>query len=91
MPPAAPPAAIPLVEDAIAVWRVHKERDPRRPPRYPAGKYRFDAPTSQYPVTYGNVDRLACFAEVYGDRRQILADQATRVWEQRGAPGQRVW
>ena len=78
LPPAALPAAIPLVEEVIAIWRVHQEPDPRTPPRYPTGRYRFDAPAGQYPVTYGNVDRLACFAEVYGDRRQILADQATR-------------
>lgn len=79
LPPATPPAQIALVGEVIAVWRVHQEPDPRLPRRYPIGKYRFDAPAGQYPVTYGNVDRLACFAEVYGDRWQILADQATRA------------
>jgi hypothetical protein len=81
LPPVAP-AAIPLVEEVVAVWRVHKEPDPRNPPRYPTARYRFDAPASEYPVTYGNIDRLACFAEVYGDRGQILGDQATRSLSQ---------
>ena len=49
--PPAQPAAIPLVEEVVAVWRVHKEPDPRAPPRYPAGRYRFDAPAGEYPVT----------------------------------------
>lgn len=68
LPPATPPAQVGLVEEVIAVWRVHQEPDPRTPRRYLTGKYRFDAPVGQYPVTYGN-----------GDRRQILADQATRA------------
>jgi hypothetical protein len=41
--PPAQPAAITLIEEVVAVWRVHKEPDPR----YPTGRYRFDAPAGE--------------------------------------------
>lgn len=77
-PPATASAGPDLIEEAVSIWRLHWEADPLRPRRYPAGRYRFDAPAGEYPVTYGNRDRLACFAEVYGDTGKITADQATR-------------
>jgi hypothetical protein len=78
LPPADLLLPLRLYEEAVTIWRLHWEDDPRAPRRYPTGKYRFDAPAGEYPVTYGNADRLASFAEVYGDRRQILASEAGR-------------
>jgi hypothetical protein len=78
LPPTSLPTSISLVEEVIAIWRVHSEPDPRSPPCYPTGRYRFDAPNGEYSVTYGNADSYGSFAEVYGDRHQILANQATR-------------
>lgn len=57
------------------MWRLHWEDDPRQPRRYPSGRYRFDAPRGEYPVTYGNRDQLATFREVYGDTRLIGPEQ----------------
>jgi hypothetical protein len=66
------------------IWRVHEEVDVVDPPRWPTGKWRFDAPDGSYPVTYGNLTEIGAFAEVYGDRRQIGPDQGSRhlsqVW-----------
>jgi hypothetical protein len=59
-------------------WRVHWEVDPVRPPKYPSGRWRFDAPTSEYQVTYVNQDEHAVFAEVYGDDREISPRNLTR-------------
>lgn len=78
-PPGRRPAGLPaLPREAVSLWRLHWEDDPLAPRRYPAGKYRFDAPAGEYPVTYGNRDRLACFAEVYGDLGLIPEAQGTR-------------
>ena len=35
------------------------------------GRFRFDAPDGSVPVSYVCTDELACFAEVFGDRRLI--------------------
>lgn len=79
-PPDAPPASLPpLVSELVSIWRLHWEDDPRQPRHYPSGRYRFDAPHGEYPVTYGNRDQLATFREVYGDTRLIGPEQASRL------------
>ncbi len=77
-PPLELPARIELADETVRLWRLHWEEDPLSPRRYPSGKYRFDAPSGEYPVTYGNRDRLGAFAEVYGDTRRIDSSQAAR-------------
>jgi hypothetical protein len=77
-PPATPPGPIPIAEEFVDLWRLHWEDDPRAPKVHVPGRYRFDAPAGEFPVCYGNVDRLACFAEVYGDTKLILDGQARR-------------
>ena len=74
-----PPALPPLEMDYCgAMWRIHDEEDSAHPPTYPRGKWRFDAPAGEYPVTYGNVEYGACFAEVYADSRLIPASDGGR-------------
>lgn len=77
-PPRELPAQIELVGESVRLWRLHWEEDDLSPRRHPAGRYRFDAPGGEFPVTYGNRDRLGAFAEVYGDTRRIDAGQADR-------------
>jgi len=77
-PPTEAPAAIALVTEAVSAWRLHWEVDPLRPPLRTTGVYRFDAPAGEFPVLYANRDRLACFAEVYGDTGTIEASQGPR-------------
>ncbi len=77
-PPGRLPAPITLAREVITIFRLHGEDDPRRPRHYPTGKYRFDAPAGEYPVSYGNQDCLGAFAEVYGDTGAIEAAQASR-------------
>jgi hypothetical protein len=62
------------------VWRLHWEDNPNDPPRYPSGRWRFDAPDGSYPVTYANLSKLHIFVEVYGDTddAQVIEDQADR-------------
>jgi hypothetical protein len=82
LPPAEPPDKLPkLTDDELSEeggWRIHRERDVRKPKRYPTGKWRFDAPKNEYAVSYLNEDCFACFGEVYGDRQEIPPDQAER-------------
>ena len=77
-PPPGAPASIALVREAVSAWRLHWEADPLFPPVRPTGRYRFDAPAGEFPVLYANRDRLACFAEVYGDTGTIEAAQGSR-------------
>lgn len=64
-----------LTEEEVSVWRLHWEEDPLEARHYPAGRHRFDAPSGEYASLYCNADRLAVFAEVYGDVRVIEANQ----------------
>lgn len=77
--PGAPPK---LRRDRPAeLWRLHWEDDPSNPVPKDPGKWRFDAPKGEYPVTYANPGRHHVFVEVYGDtdtRREIQPDQADR-------------
>jgi RES domain len=88
-PPAGKPSDLPepIEISLVAGWRLHWEPDPREPPRYPSGKWRFDAPAGEYPVTYCNLDPYAAFAEVYGDTRSIAPNQSQRamstIWSER--------
>lgn len=72
-PPDRPPKSLPpLTEHPLsASWRLHHEADPLHPRRYPAGKFRFDAPLGQFAVTYVNLNPFACYAEVFGNTMQI--------------------
>jgi hypothetical protein len=77
-PPERLPAQFDLAEEEVSAWRLHREEDPLEARRYPAGRYRFDAPSGEYASLYCNADRLAVFAEVYGDARVIGASQRER-------------
>jgi hypothetical protein len=69
------PAELPPLERELLVeaWRLHWEPDPTVERRYPLGRYRFDAPTGEFGVTYINRDRLATFAETYAEGSRVLA------------------
>jgi hypothetical protein len=63
------------------LWRLHWESDPSSPEPKDPGRWRFDAPHAEYPVTYANRERHHIFVEVYGDtddHREIQPDQADR-------------
>jgi hypothetical protein len=63
------------------LWRLHWELDPSHPTPKNPGRWRFDAPAGQYPVTYASVRRDHVFVEVYGDtedQRIIAPNQAER-------------
>ena len=77
-PPERLPAPFDLAEEEVSAWRLHREEDPLEARRYPAGRHRFDAPSGEYASLYCNADRLAVFAEVYGDARVIEANQRDR-------------
>lgn len=77
-PPEWLPALFELAEEEISAWRLHREEDPLKARRYPTGRYRFDAPSGKYATLYCNADRLAVFAEVYGDVRVIEAGEKQR-------------
>ena len=69
------------IENPGELWRLHWEPDPNKPKPQKPGRWRFDAPNGEYPVTYANVERHHAFAEVYGDTdgpRVIAANQAER-------------
>jgi RES domain len=68
------------VREALQIWRLHWEepnevavRAATAPPRY-----RFDDPRSEYGVTYGNLDIIGAFLEVYGDTQRIDSAQRGR-------------
>jgi len=42
---------------------------------YPSARYRFDAPTGQYPILYTNDSEVGVFAEVYTDRGRRLGPE----------------
>ncbi len=67
-----------LVEEQLSAWRLHREENPLEPRRHEAGRYRFDAPSGEYAALYCNADRLAVFAEVYGDVRVVEASEKER-------------
>lgn len=77
-PPERLPVPFALAEEEISAWRLHWEEDPLEARRYPTGRYRFDAPSGEYATLYCNADRLAVFAEVYGDVRVMEASQRKR-------------
>lgn len=77
-PPERLPDPFDLVEEEISAWRLHWEEAPLEARRYPTGRYRFDAPSGEYAALYCNADRLAVFAEVYGDVRVMEASQRKR-------------
>lgn len=77
-PPERLPAPLDLTEEEISAWRLHWEENPLDTRSYPTGRFRFDAPSSEYRSLYCNANRLAAFAEVYGDVRLIDTDQRSR-------------
>jgi hypothetical protein len=88
-PPGEPPSDPPSFTEAVLgdTWRLHDEDDPTVERRFPIGKYRFDAPTGAYGVTYVGHDKLAIYNEVYGDEQVIpkrAADRRrSRIWSTR--------
>lgn len=72
-PPEEPPGRLPPLEEHLltASWRIHAGERPLEPRPHPRGKFRFDAPSGEYAVTYVNLDRHACYAEVFGDLLEI--------------------
>jgi len=81
LPPTAPPPKLPVLSAAPVppLWRLHHEIDPRTPRHHSTGRFRFDAPAGQFPVTYGSEDEYGCFGEVYGDRRSIPPADSARL------------
>jgi hypothetical protein len=82
-PPAEPPRRLPpLVEEPLErSWRLHWGAASLRRRRGPnPGVSRFDAPGGEYAVTYVNEDRMAPFAEVYGDLRVLTKSEGQRRW-----------
>lgn len=80
-PPERRPARLPSLETQPLgdAWRIQGGTgNPLRPRRHSAGKFRFDAPAGEYPVTYVNLDRHAAYAEVFGDAREIPLSAANR-------------
>jgi hypothetical protein len=81
-----PPRSLPSpsfaldVVDGVVAYRLHWDRNPLRPKRYPRGWHRFDAPRdgAEYPVTYANLGDHGAFAEVYGDTQLISELEADR-------------
>lgn len=74
-PPSKPPHPLPdLVRQTVPLaWRLHRGSRAIDPTIFPTGKFRFDAPAGEYPVTYANLDEYAPFNEVFGDLRSIPA------------------
>jgi hypothetical protein len=71
-----------------AAWRLHWEPDPTVERRYPAGRYRFDAPAGEFGVTYVGDDPLAVYAETYAEGSRVLAAseadrRRSRLWSTR--------
>jgi hypothetical protein len=80
LPPARLSAPLPPLVEQVLVesWRIHREVHPLRPQHHARGRFRFDAPGGEFPVTYVNLDRHGCYAEVFGDAREIPPWAATR-------------
>ncbi len=79
-PPDRTPDPLPALEEhhLSASWRIHREPRPLAIRRHRTGRFRFDAPGGDFPVTYVNLDRHACYAEVFGDAREIPPSAAER-------------
>jgi hypothetical protein len=84
-PPASKPAAAPALlhvrlDDHV---RIHAEPDLLSKPANRPGRYRFDAPAGEYPVTYTAASFDACVAEKFQDRRVVeqrrLTEQVSLV------------
>jgi hypothetical protein len=72
-PPASKPAGAPALlgvrlDDDV---RIHAEPDLLSKPATSPGRYRFDAPAGEYPVTYTAATFDACVAEKFQDRRVV--------------------
>jgi hypothetical protein len=80
LPPDAPPSSPPALDEHVLkeAWRIQRPGNPLRPRRRARGRFRFDAPGGEYPVTYVNLDRHACYAEVFGDAGEIPPAAADR-------------
>jgi RES domain len=80
--PALPlPALVSHTIDSVRVSS-EKEADPRAPKVWDPGRWRFDAPAAEYPVTYTGATFEVCVAEKFQDTRLIEAGHASqRVWQ----------
>ena len=61
----------PVAEPFADCYRLEWHPDPLTPRTYPRGRFRFDAPSGEFPVIYTADNESACFAEVFGDKRLI--------------------
>jgi hypothetical protein len=74
LPP--PPAVVPAIAPILwttDVWRIQNGTE-IAVRTYPAPRYRFDAPSGEYPVLYACASRIGTFAEVYGDRARRIGE-----------------
>ena len=72
-PPASKPTGLPALVGVRldAAVRIHAEPDILSKPANRPGRYRFDAPAGEYPVTYTATTFEACVAEKFQDRRVV--------------------
>lgn len=79
-PPDDPPHKLPDIrpDRPPELWRLHWEADPNKPTPANPGRWRFDAPLGEWPVTYVNASKFHVFAEVYGDNGDVAPDQLQR-------------
>ena len=67
-------------------FRLDRRPDPLRVTAPVPGRFRFDAPDGAYPVSYVSTGEIACFAEVFGDRKLIDdRDGERRLWRLRAS------
>lgn len=68
--------ALVLREADLDGWRLHRGvASPLDVPRYPTGRYRFDAPDGAFRATYANTSRKGCIAEIYADDKVIASSE----------------
>lgn len=68
------------MREACTLWRLHWDPPATvltRPPST-APRYRFDDALAKYAVTYGNLEDVGAFVEVYGDTQRINDAQRSR-------------
>jgi hypothetical protein len=74
LPP--PPALVPTLAPipwTMDLWRIQNGTEIVAR-TYTTPRYRFDAPSGEYPVLYACASQIGTFAEVYGDRARRLGE-----------------
>ena len=79
-PPTEPLSRLPPLEEQVlrSGWRIHREVQALSRRQHGEGRFRFDALAGEFPVTYLNLDRHACYVEVFGDVGEIPPSAAKR-------------